>query len=356
MSQNSQREQTKTPLMNELVNNENSEPVKMVELPSGVKVFNMCLHARHAQWVHRNKQFEMYSVQANQGAGKSSLGVKISHDFFGGDWNKVAQHLTFELKPIIPTLQKYLDEDRVMPLLTFDDAALPFSKYMQFQKGGFSHIDKINKFITLSRTICSNIIMISVSDDLLTEVRNKSWVRVLIHNVGMFGNIPLKNDERLALSYKVRVVPDGKRYYPKMYADIYPLMYGYAPEWFLKWYREERKKATQKVLTALMESLMDDTGYAPTPDEVVAHECWINAGKSMTKGVVAASERGVYLDDSEFKKAVLQVEAWEVRKRKAEMALKGEEAGLSGSKDEKDRENKGVNVGEELDLLKEDDY
>lgn len=335
--------------------NEQEEPRRMLELPSGIKVFNVCLHSRHARWIHENKMFEMYSVQANQGAGKSSLGVKISHDFFNGDWKKVAQHMTFELKPVVPILQNYLDNDRIMPLLTFDDAALPFSKYMQFQKGGFSHIDRINKFITLARTICSNIIMISVSDDLLSEIRNKSWVRVLIHNVGMFGNIPLKEDERLALSYKVKALPDGRKYLPKLYADIYPLMYGYAPEWFLKWYRDERKKATQRVLTALMDSLLDDTGYAPSPDEVVAHECWVQQGKSMTKGVVAASERGVYLDDTEFKKAVLQVEAWEVRKRKAEMALSGAGKELRSVSKEINEGRKNVNIGEGLDLLREED-
>ncbi len=324
--------------------------VEMKELSNGVKMYKGCLHAKHAKWVHYKKQFEMYSVQAAQGAGKSSLGVKISHDFFDGNWEKVAEHMTFELKPVVPRLQKCLDNDTIMPLLTFDDAALPFSKYLQFQKGGFSHIDKINKFITLARTICSNIIMISVSDDLLTEIRNKSWVRVMVHNVGVFGTIPLKSDERLALSYKVKITPSGKRYLPKLYADIYPLMYSYAPDWFLKWYKDERKKATQRVLTSLMESLMDDTGYAPTPDEVIAHECWVQQGKSMTKGVVAASERGVYFDDSEFKKAVLQVEAWEVRKRKLELSL----TNADGTKAEPVRVPK--SPGDALDLLREDDY
>jgi hypothetical protein len=259
----------------------------------------------------------MMSIRAPQGVGKSSLGVKITFDFFGGNWEAVRAHMTFDLRSIVPRMQWCLDHDRIMPICTFDDATLPFSKYLQFQKGGFQHIDKINKFITLARDICHYVVMISVSEDVISELRKKAWIRTNINDITFFCGVPLRKEERVARSYRVSSRPDGKEMITKLYADIYPLMYYYAPPEFLSWYKEERKKATQGVLKSLAESLLDEGGFAPTAEDIIAHESWTEARKSFAKGCTLSATKGCFFTPTEYRTSVLQTEAWLVRKQKA---------------------------------------
>jgi len=133
--------------------------------------------------------YEQFLVTGPQGCGKTTYGLLIMYDIYR-DWDLVLQNVHYDPLPAIRDLKRRLERvksklrsktgykrDR-LPVVLFDDAGKHFSKYL-LGLGSWYYYQAvlINYMFNTIRTVCAATIFTSPDEDILKEIRKKSWLR-----------------------------------------------------------------------------------------------------------------------------------------------------------------------------------
>jgi len=119
--------------------------------------------------------YEQAFLIGPQGMGKTTYAMLVAKEIYGS-WDKALDHLFFDPTDAFRRMTIALDTMERLKLVIFDDAGFYFSKYMFMIEGGAKLASVINWIFNVIRTVCAGVIFTSVSEDILKELRKKSWV------------------------------------------------------------------------------------------------------------------------------------------------------------------------------------
>ncbi len=136
---------------------------------------------------YREEGFVSMEIFAPQGIGKTTYALKVLHQVYKelGDrdpWGRALKMTFFDVEESIVLLKKANDMKVRIPAILYDDAGIWLEKYMWHNQNmlAFSRLYK------LMRTLASCVIFTTPSeDDILKNVRDKSWYKVKIVRHGL---------------------------------------------------------------------------------------------------------------------------------------------------------------------------
>ena len=172
-----------------------------------------------------------------QGMGKTRFAMLCAYEIYG-DWDYVLQHLFFDPYPAFREMRKVRHTGQRIPLIIFDDAGLHFSKYLiATGREGYYKAMLINYLFNVIRSMVSGVILTSPDDDILKELRKKSWLRGQPWTVrGLFDPV------REMHYYRIRLDILGRQR-PKKLMDIDRYHLNSIPQDVAEEYEEKRWEA-----------------------------------------------------------------------------------------------------------------
>jgi len=189
--------------------------------------------------------YDQLFIIGEQGCGKTSYALLVAYEVYE-DWDEALNHLFFDPAPAFEMMEDALHTRERIPLLIFDDAGIHFSKYLiSINKEGFWKAMMINSLINIIRSVCCATIFTSPDDDILKELRKKSWIRgkpYMPH-----GKL---NPDRIIRFYKRTTIATGRVFWKRFNIEDKYYLSSIPPDVREK-YEKKRMTAVAEVLNTL---------------------------------------------------------------------------------------------------------
>ena len=210
---------------------------------------------------YKTNGFESAIVFGKQGTGKTTYALKVAKEVYqrlGHEpdkaWELALDSLFFELKDALRMMKIFRQNDRTIPVITFDDAGIWLQKYLWYKE----EMIKFYRIYNIIRNIVSGIIFTSPSpNDIAFYVREKGWKLIMITRNGRQPDGTPKARAKIAVN-KITIIKGKITNKIKWRTiDDYTVK---LPDWVYKEYVERRKVYEEKLLEELDEVLGSDNG------------------------------------------------------------------------------------------------
>jgi len=194
---------------------------------------------------YANYGFVSIMIAGDQGAGKTTLAMKILNRVYDGDWNKVIQYTFLSPDDVLEAFDESFSRGERIPAILIDDVAIAFDKYSWSNKSNILFA----KIFNLARSLTSGIVFTSVeTSDLYKWVRDKVMYSIWVTRLSA-------TESR----YKVyrRINPPHMDSYIKLVA-VGTLRLDDVPEWVRAKYEERRRKIVNTLLREAMNALKEE--------------------------------------------------------------------------------------------------
>jgi len=192
-----------------------------------------------------NYGFVSIMIAGDQGAGKTTLALKILHRVYDGDWSKVIEYTFLSPDDVLSTFDKSFSKGERIPAILIDDVAIAFDKYSWSNKSNILFA----KIFNLARSLTSGIVFTSVeTSDLYKWVRDKVMYSIWVTRLS-------ESESR----YKVyrRVHPPHMDSYIKLVA-MGRLRLDDIPSWVREKYEERRRQIVNSLLQEAISALREE--------------------------------------------------------------------------------------------------
>ena len=121
--------------------------------------------------------YDQLFIVGPQGMGKSTYAMLVLYEIYN-DWDAVLAHVNFDPAPAFARFKAAIKTRKRVPVEVFDDAGLHFSKYLIWSgEEGVKRTMLVSWLWNVIRSATAFCIFTSPSDDILRDLRQKSWVR-----------------------------------------------------------------------------------------------------------------------------------------------------------------------------------
>jgi len=194
---------------------------------------------------YSNYGFVSIMIAGDQGAGKTTLAMKILHRVYDGDWSKVIQYTFLSPDDVLATFDEFFSRGERIPAILIDDVAIAFDKYSWSNKSNILFA----KIYNLARSLTAGIIFTSVEhSDLYKWIRDKVMYSIWVTRLNA-------NESR----YKVyrRINPPHMDSYIRLVA-VGILRLDDIPDWVRAKYEERRREIVNTLLQEAMSALKEE--------------------------------------------------------------------------------------------------
>jgi hypothetical protein len=194
------------------------------------------------------KKYEFFGliIYGEQGIGKTTYMLKVMYDVYG-DWNTVFEHLIFSLDDLIDLIEE--SRGKRFKVIGWDDAGIHGHKYKYFRKR--DAVELISAWLDVARTKTASL--------LITTVNPLNLLKPIRESLGMkYGKVVRYDsaNERLITVYNRTILPNGKTYVKKMYADKFTaILPDHVYERYLKLRSEFYRQAEEQIMKVAKKSL-----------------------------------------------------------------------------------------------------
>jgi hypothetical protein len=188
-----------------------------------------------ARWAYNNNGIVVAYVYGPMGYGKTSYALWTAYEILK-DWDKVLDHLFFDLREAIEFLYKYVRKGSRAPIIILDDAGFFLNRLTWWEKTKVEFMELFN----LARTMVACVIITSPTHEIPRQLLAKTNFRVSVTPIKpqeveqsvhaleaariaeKFGLKPLV---AVAKGYRLNVLPSFMKFVEKEFIDYYPLHY-----------------------------------------------------------------------------------------------------------------------------------
>lgn len=151
-------------------------------------------------------------VYGGQRLGKTSYALQVMNDIYQ-DWDVTLENTFFRLEDIIVYLRAAIKEDRLIPVLMWDDAGIHASKQLYFTKKNLTMY--LQALMDVLGTVVKGLILTTPNpDSLLKSIRGYEFYRVKVTKAN-------SGYDRIATGYRSILLPSGTRNISKDFKDMY---------------------------------------------------------------------------------------------------------------------------------------
>jgi len=214
------------------------------------------------KWSINNNSIVIAYVYGPMGYGKTSYALWTAYEVLG-DWDKVLDHLFFDLDEALDFMYKHVMRGRRIPVMILDDAGFFLNRLTWWEKPKVEFMELFN----LARSIAASIIFTSPTEEVPRQLLSKTNFRVNVRplteeemqseNVLEVSKIAqefgLEPFVAVAKGYRLNVLPSFMKIVQKEYIDYYPLYYPVFEE-----YNKIRMKYIKRKVVKLMKKRQED--------------------------------------------------------------------------------------------------
>ena len=187
------------------------------------------------KWSINNNSIVIAYVYGPMGYGKTSYALWTAYEVLG-DWDKVLDHLFFDLDEALDFMYKHVMRGRRIPVMILDDAGFFLNRLTWWEKPKVEFMELFN----LARSIAASIIFTSPTEEVPRQLLSKTNFRVSVRPLAdeeiqqsegasmaveaaqAFGLEPFV---AVAKGYRLNILPSFMKIVQKEYIDYYPLHY-----------------------------------------------------------------------------------------------------------------------------------
>jgi hypothetical protein len=187
------------------------------------------------KWSINNNSIVIAYVYGPMGYGKTSYALWTAYEVLG-DWDKVLDHLFFDLDEALDFMYKHVMRGRRIPVMILDDAGFFLNRLTWWEKPKIEFMELFN----LARSIAASIIFTSPTEEVPRQLLSKTNFRVSVRPLAdeeiqqsegasmaveaaqAFGLEPFV---AVAKGYRLNILPSFMKIVQKEYIDYYPLHY-----------------------------------------------------------------------------------------------------------------------------------
>jgi hypothetical protein len=214
------------------------------------------------KWAINNNGIVIAYVYGPMGYGKTSYALWTAYEVLG-DWDKVLDHLFFDLDEALDFMYRHIMRGRRIPIMILDDAGFFLNRLTWWEKPKVEFMELFN----LARSIAASIIFTSPTEEvprqLLSKTNFRVSVRPLTEEEMQSGNalevskiaqeFGLEPFVAVAKGYRLNVLPSFMKIVQKEYIDYYPLYYPVFDE-----YNRIRMRYIKRKVAKLMKKRQED--------------------------------------------------------------------------------------------------
>jgi len=187
------------------------------------------------KWSINNNGIVIAYVYGPMGYGKTSYALWTAYEVLG-DWDKVLDHLFFDLDEALDFMYKHVMRGKRIPIMILDDAGFFLNRLTWWEKPKVEFMELFN----LARSIAAGIIFTSPTEEIPRQLLSKANFRVSVRPLAeeeiqqsdgasmaveaaqAFGLEPYV---AVAKGYRLNILPSFMKIVQKEFIDYYPFYY-----------------------------------------------------------------------------------------------------------------------------------
>jgi len=127
------------------------------------------------KWAINNNGIVIAYVYGPMGYGKTSYALWTAYEVLG-DWDKVLDHLFFDLDEALDFMYRHIMRGRRIPIMILDDAGFFLNRLTWWEKPKVEFMELFN----LARSIAASIIFTSPTEEIPRQLLSKTNFRVSV--------------------------------------------------------------------------------------------------------------------------------------------------------------------------------
>jgi hypothetical protein len=187
------------------------------------------------KWAINNNGIVIAYVYGPMGYGKTSYALWTAYEVLG-DWDKVLDHLFFDLGEALDFMYRHIMRGRRIPIMILDDAGFFLNRLTWWEKPKVEFMELFN----LARSIAASIIFTSPTEEVPRQLLSKTNFRVSVRPLAeeemqksegaieatkAASEFGLEPYVAVARGYRLNVLPSFMKIVQKEFIDYYPLFY-----------------------------------------------------------------------------------------------------------------------------------